>query len=99
MENPIVTFEMENGDVRSIFVDPADGMPKTSADDLLLWSEELGCGALALRACPVFIADTFDTSSLSAPVSFAYCDGSRVVCSDPDAVFTAVAEGYVLDIA
>ena len=92
-------YEMENGDVRSIFVDPADGMPKTSADDLLLWSEELDCGALALRACPVFIADTFDTSSLNAPVSFAYCDGNRVVCSDPDAVFTAVAEGYVLDIA
>ena len=92
-------YETDGGEVRSIFVDPADGMPKTAADDLLLWSGELGCGALALRACPVFIADAFDTSSLSAPVSYAYCDGNRIICNDPDAVFAAVAEGYVLDIA
>ena len=82
--------------MRSIFVDPSDGVPKTSEDDLLLWSEELGCGAIVLRACPVFIADSFDPSTLSAPLYCAYCVGKEIICTDPDAVFAAVAEGYEL---
>ncbi len=89
-------YEMESGEVRSIFVDPSDGVPKTSEDDLLLWSEELGCGAIVLRACPVFIADSFDPSTLSAPLYCAYCVGKEIICTDPDAVFAAVAEGYEL---
>ena len=92
-------YEMENGEIRSIFVDPVDGVPKTSTDDLLLWSEELGCGALTVSACPVFIADSFDVSKLSAPVYCAYCDGKEIICSDPDAVFTAIAYGYELRAA
>ena len=92
-------YETDGGEVRSVFVDPADGMPKTSADDLLLWSGELGCGEIILRTAPVFIADSFDPSPLGAPLYYAYCEGKNVVCSDPDAVFTAVADGYELRIA
>ena len=56
----------------------------------------LGRGELTLRACPVFIADSFDPSQIADPAYCAYCEGTTVVCSDPNMAVPVVADGYEL---
>ena len=40
-------------------IDPADGMSKSSVANLVSYSENLGCGQLALAMMPIFVADDF----------------------------------------
>lgn len=88
-------YEFESGEVRSIYLDPTDGMPKTAIDDLLLWSGKLGCGALVLRACDAYLADAFDPAALDVPdVYCAYCAQNTLYCTDPDARIPEVPDGY-----
>lgn len=90
-------FELANGEIRSIFVDPADGMPKTAMDDLLLWSSERGCTDLVLMSFPVFVADSFDPAALEQmDCCYAYCSGKTLICNDPLVTFPLLAEGYSL---
>lgn len=90
-------YELENGEVRAIWLDPADGMPKTAIDDLLLWSDSLGCGALALAAAPVYVADAFTPEALAVPELFcAYCEGRTIVCTDPRVTVSDPLEGYTI---
>ena len=90
-------YELENGEVRSIYLDPADGMPGTAIDDLLVWSGSLGCGALVLRAGEAYLADAFDPALLDAPGVFcAYCDRNILCCTDPDVRFPEVLDGYTV---
>lgn len=88
-------YEFESGEVRAIYLDPADGMPKTAIDDLLLWSGKLGCGALVLRACEAYLTDAFDPAALDVPELFcAYCEQNKLYCSDPDVQFPELLDGY-----
>ena len=88
-------FEMADGQVRSIYVDPADGMPKTAMDDLLLWSQERGCADLVLMGSPIFTADSFAPERLEQLDCFyAYCSEKTLICSDPMMEISALAEGY-----
>ena len=90
-------YEFESGEVRSIYLKPADGMPGTAIDDLLVWSDTLSCGALALSACPVYLADSFAPDALAdADFFYAYCTDQVLHCSDPDVVFPALLDGYTL---
>ena len=93
-------FEMSDGSVRSIFVDAADGMPKTALDDLLIWSDTRGCGELVLAANRVFTADSLDRELLEGQVWFyAFCLEKTLYCSDPAVRFPSLAEGYRLEQA
>ena len=90
-------FEFSDGQVRSIYVDPADGMPKTAADDLLLWSDTLGCGELALRAGAVFIGTELTQEALDRlDCHYAFSEEKTLFCSDPEVSFPLLAEGYAL---
>jgi hypothetical protein len=46
---------MSDGSIRTIYVDPSDGKCRTSADQMVLYSEEEGCAALLLRMIPFYI--------------------------------------------
>jgi hypothetical protein len=48
-------YEMSDGSIRTIYVDPSDGKCRTSADQMVLYSEEEGCAALLLRMIPFYI--------------------------------------------
>ena len=90
-------YELSNGEVRSIYVDPRDGMPKTAGDDLLLWSDDLGCGELVLRSAAVFIGENWEQEDLDRLGCFyAFCEDRTLYCSDPLVDFPMMAEDYVL---
>ena len=90
-------FEFADGETRSIFVDPADGMPKTAADDLLLWSDDLGCGELVLRASSVFLREKMEPEDLDRlNCCYAFCADKTLFCSDPLVSFPMLAEEYAL---
>ena len=93
-------YELADGQVRSIYVDPADGMPKTAMDDLLLWSDKLGCGDLVLRGQRVFVRDRLEPGVIQTLDCFyAYCEEGVLFCSDPAVDFPVLAEGYTLQRA
>ncbi len=93
-------YEMADGEVRSIYVDPSDGLPRTALDDLLVWSSELSCGELALGAGGIFSQESFDPESLeSLGCSYLYCSGRLLICNDPTVRIPLVAEGYRLQQA
>ena len=48
------------------FIDPADGICRTSTDNLVSYSESASCAQIALSIAPVFIGETVDTDALAA---------------------------------
>ena len=63
-------YRYEDGSVASLLLDPADGVNKTAAHDLISYSYEAeGCGEMLMQLIPVFIADKFDAEALSALTS------------------------------
>ena len=48
------------------FIDLADGLCRTSTDNLVSYSESASCAQIALSIAPVFIGETVDTDALAA---------------------------------
>ncbi len=93
-------YELSDGEVRSVFVDPADGMPKTAGDDLLLWSDTLRCGELALRGGSVFVGGKLTPEALDRlGCHFAFCEEKTLFCSDAQVDIPLLAEEYELQQA
>ncbi|MCD7842171.1 MAG: hypothetical protein LUG56_06845, partial [Lachnospiraceae bacterium] len=84
---PITEDDLQNryyvyldGEIRSLFIDPQDGLSKASVTEIVACSAETGCADLALKAAGAFIADTFDedvleTLTAEGIVSCYYADG------------------------
>ncbi|MCD7750220.1 MAG: hypothetical protein LUI10_00505 [Lachnospiraceae bacterium] len=69
-----------DGEIRSLMIDPQDGLSKAAVAEIVACSAETGCADLALKAAGAFIADTFDADVLEALmaegiVSCYYADG------------------------
>ena len=58
-----------DGRIVTAMIDPVDGMSKAALSNLVSYSEDLGCGQLALAMMPVFVADDFDETALQSLVS------------------------------
>lgn len=59
-------YSFTNGRIVTAMIDPADGQSKAAKDNLVSYSAELGCGQLALKVMPVYVADTFSEEALNA---------------------------------
>ncbi len=57
-------YVFEDGGLRHWFIDPKDGLCRAAVDSLALYSQELGCGQLALEAESLLIADRLDRAAL-----------------------------------
>lgn len=53
-----------DGQLRSMFLDPADGLDRCSTPELCGYSFELGCAELALKLAPYFIGGNFESTEL-----------------------------------
>lgn len=53
-------YTLENGERRTPYVDPADGLCRNALPELVCSSRELGCGEVLLALLPVYVADAFD---------------------------------------
>ena len=63
-EDTLFITSYENGQIRSCYVDAADGLCKTAVNDLVGYSQKLSCAEIALQLMPAFVADSFDTKLL-----------------------------------
>lgn len=92
--NLAVQLYYQWGDKRfiSCHIDPADGMSKSSVNDLLVYSRSLGCAQVLLETFPVYVADTLDTEAVVAMaqkgVESVYCQGYTLYATDKNVTFT-----------
>ena len=77
-----------NGELRSSFLDPEDGLDRSSIPELCGYSFDSGCAGLALKLAPLFIANTLDMDELEmleiAGITVYYTDNGAL-CSTADA--------------
>lgn len=57
-------FSFANGRIATAFIDPEDGMSKSSTDNLVAYSESAGCTEILLEIAPIFLADELDEVAL-----------------------------------
>lgn len=50
--------------IATAMIDPACGLSKSATDNLVAYSAEAGCAAIALELAPVFVADALDTDAI-----------------------------------
>lgn len=79
-------YAYKNGRITTALLDSADGMSKSSIDDLVAYSEEAGCAELLMQMIPVFIADDFSSEALDMlaeqGIHSVWCEGSAVCHTD-----------------
>ena len=55
-------YTFADGRTVTALIDPGDGQSKTSADQLVSYSKEMGCAELALSMLPVYVTEDFNES-------------------------------------
>ena len=71
-------YVLENGEVRTAFIDVRDGLCRCAVPDVYAFSDRLGCAELLLRVIPLFIAEEADPAGFEALAS----DGACAVLAD-----------------
>ena len=59
-------YSFSNGRIATVFIDPSDGMSKSSVNNLVSYSERTGCAEILLQMVQVFIADEFMPDAVNA---------------------------------
>lgn len=89
-----------DGQVTSLFLDPADGRCRTSIDAMTLYSGELGCADIAMKAAPLFLAEVFDHEPLEKlaeqGIHSIRCHDKGVVCTEETVSLTLADPGYTV---
>lgn len=57
-------YRLKTGEVRTSYLSPGDGRCKSAVHDLIVYSDSSGCAEIALRAAPIYVADTLDVPAL-----------------------------------
>ena len=59
-------YFLDNGEVRTQYVDITDGKPRTSLTDLYVYSETANCAEMMLQTVDMYVSDVFDKSGIPA---------------------------------
>ncbi|MGN0374251.1 MAG: hypothetical protein ACI4EN_02035 [Butyrivibrio sp.] len=85
-------YEFENGEIRTPYLDIDDGLCKSALPNLVAYSDNIGCAAILMEVCPVYIADDFESDNLDKLISSGiysiYCDNYGIICNDKMVRFT-----------
>ena len=81
-------YRYEDGSVTSAYLDPADGLSKAAVTDLMVYSHELSCAELMVRAAQAFIADSLNPTILST-------ENMGAVWSEEDTIFHTRADDAI----
>lgn len=91
-------YRLSTGEVRTPYVDLADGMCRNSVSSLTGCAGEKGCGEILLEMMPVYIADELREDALKElakrGIDFVYCKDEVIYASENKAVFSQIREGY-----
>jgi spore coat protein U-like protein len=91
-------FEMSDGSIRTIYVDPADGKCRTGAQQMVVYADGEGCASLLLRLIPFYIADDFSEQELfgleTEGVYAVLCEDYEIRYNDRELTITGVHESF-----
>lgn len=78
----------EDGRIVTAMIDPADGISKSATENLLSYSDSLGCGQLALAVMPVYVADALSEDALNGltrqGIYSVWFEGTRLLHNQQD---------------
>ena len=87
-------YQPKTGGVRTTYLSPADGLCRSAVHDLICYSGEAGCGEIALRIAPVYVADTLDAQALDGlageGIQSIYCRDRVIHATEPGAGLTNI---------
>lgn len=90
-------YQLRTGEVRTPYVDIADGMCRNAVSNLTGYAGDKGCGEILLEMMPVYIAGTLREEALeelrAEGISFVYCEDGVIHASEADAEFSWLYEG------
>ncbi len=86
-------YTLQNGEVRTPYLDTADALCKNALSSLVCYDRERTCGQLLMEMLPVYIADgpfgSEDAAALAdRGVEAVFCQGTVVYYTDEQAVLT-----------
>lgn len=89
-------YELRSGEVRTPYVDTADGLTRTALHNLTCCARDKGCGEVLLEMLPLYISDSFqpeDIEVLAARgVQSVYCADGVIYSTEPDLTFSDLYE-------
>lgn len=90
-------YVRRDGQIRTAYLDPADGLSRAAASDLVVYASGRSCAEVLLRALPLYVADTLDTAALTAladeGIHSVRLEGEEIVATDPALVVEKAADG------
>lgn len=93
-------YRLKNGEIRTLYLDPANGLCRGAADFLAVYAGDWSCARLAMEAAPVFIAEDLDREALeglsSEGISAVACQGRIIWASGPPSAVSGLYEGFTL---
>lgn len=57
-------YELENGDIRTMYLDVEDGLCKSATNNLCSYSTDYSCAEIMLQIAPIFISDHIDEDAI-----------------------------------
>lgn len=95
-------YRLRNGETRTLYLDPADGLCKGAVGSMTCYSPVLGCADLAMRAAPMFIAEDLNWDAVRKlteggfGVETVLLQDGRIMATDPALTLTHLRDGYTL---
>lgn len=85
-------YEFRNGEIRTAYIDVADGYCRSAVNNLVAYSQESGCAEILLQVMPVYIRDYFAPEKLAEParegIYSIYCENNQILYNDAALVLT-----------
>ena len=90
-------YRLRTGEVRTPYVDTADGVCRNALSSLTCYAGDKGCGEILLEMLPVYIAGELREEALEAlaeeGTDFVYCEDQVIHASEKEAAFSQIYEG------
>lgn len=90
-------YVLDSGEIRSVYLDSEDGIPKNAVGSLISYSRGKSCGEVLLEIMDIYIADSFDGSKLTCladeGIFSVYCEDDVIVYNDEELTFGGLYKG------
>lgn len=90
-------YEFQNGEIRTAYIDAADGYSKSAVNNLVSYSRESGCAEILFRVMPVYIKDYFEAGQLAKlgreGIYSIYCEDNQILYNESSLVLTDLYDG------
>lgn len=89
-------YQLENGEVRTSYLDIQDGLCKSAVNNLVCYSEKTGCAETLLNMIPIYISEDFQEDTITklaaSEIYSIYCKDNVIYYNDSLVSFTELFE-------